>query len=117
MDIITVSSIVVTAIATAFIAFYSYKSGKLALEMNKLTKANEEFSKQIQESSNKAFWGIVFSNIASDKANRKERLGFIIKLFGWDAISSSLDIDKENVKDVINSNCEKFVDQIIFNKD
>lgn len=118
----------IAAIATIVIAYFSYKSNAISQEMKKISSEMKEISnksfelnKSISEQndiqrnkSNKLFWAIVFSNlIAADESGRKNRFGFIIKLFGWQEIQSQTEIEVDDLKAAINSKCQKYVDQLI----
>lgn len=117
--ILNLLAIIVSAIATAFIAYFSYRSNQLSKEIKdislktfELSNAIEIQNKNQQENVNKIFWAIVFSNVLTDKANRKERVGFLIKLFGWETIQRNTNISKEDLKSVVNANCAKFIDDL-----
>lgn len=117
--ILNLLAIIVSAIATAFIAYFSYRSNQISKEIKNISQKTFELSNAIenqnknqQENVNKIFWAIVFSNVLTDKANRKERVGFLIKLFGWETIQRNTNISKEDLKSVVNANCAKFIDDL-----
>lgn len=109
----TIISIVVTAIATAIIAYNSWVNNKLTREIHELSIQTSELSKHFQKQANKAFWGIAFSTIiAGDASGRKSRLGFLIESFGWETIKESLELTTSKLQSAINSNCNDVVDRL-----
>lgn len=112
-------STIVSAISTVAIAFFSYRSYLVSAQMKLIAERSENFSKELKnlneintKNTYKVFWAIVFSNVISDKPNRKEQLGFLIKLFGWDYIKKQIDIDADDLNSVINAKCAKYIDQL-----
>ena len=116
-------AIITSAISTAFIAIFSYKSNQISNAMKKISQENQELTNKINAQNkiqsnkvNSLFWALIFSNILVDRANRKEKLGFIIKLFGWENIKNDININKDDLASVANANCSKYLDNILNSK-
>lgn len=101
---------IISTISTGFIAYYSYVANKLANEIKTQNTIQ-------QDKVNKIFWAMVFSGVLVDTntAHIKQRVGFIIKLFGWEEIKSDIKINADDLLSVVNANCSKYVDEIIKN--
>ena len=124
--LIETTSLIISAIATCVIAYFSYKSNQITTEMKEIAKKTQSLTDKIdtqnqiqRDKVNKIFWALVFSNalVDTNPANRKERIGFIIKTFGWENIKNDININNTDLISAINARCAKYVDELTELKD
>lgn len=80
------------------------------LELSK--SINNETSLQ-RNKTNSLFWALFFSSalITENRAHRKDRLGFIFKIFGWQNILKESQISPEELNRAANASCDKYFEK------
>lgn len=117
--LITQITIAVATVVNVFIFFFAVmlnkKSNLIAKEMLELSKSiNNETSLQ-RGKTNRLFWALVFSSVVTieNREHRKDRIGFILQVFGWENVLKESHISAEVLNRAANARCNKFFDEAI----
>ncbi len=110
MNVLIVVSTIVSALATVFIAMFSYRSYLLAKEID---ESNQLAKKEI----NKVYWALVVSNCLRDtnKSILKEHFGLLATLFGYENLKKQIGFNDQQFEDIANKNFGNSFNEIVEN--
>lgn len=116
--ILSVAS-VINLLILLFAVYVSHRSNCIASQMLELSKSIDQATTEQRNKSNKLFWALVFSGVLTieNRNIRKDRLGFILKIFGWESVLSESNIRASDLQAAANASCDKFFDDAMSQAD
>ena len=109
-QIVIAVATIVNVLVFCFAVRLSHKSNRIAKRMLDLSMSiNNETSLQ-RNKTNRLFWALVFSSVLTteSRSHRKDRIGFIMKIFGWQNVLKESQISPEELNRAANASCDKY---------